>query len=127
MALSLRLLANVLLVVASSSLPTKASSSLPTKASPRLPTKASSNLPKLPNKVDAVASCSKTGLRKAVAEVRCDLIPGCQIPVVKIVKSSFHPDIFQASLVVMAKAVEVRKASGGMHQVVMQVCRSDWS
>ena len=125
MALSLRLLTNVLLVVASS----RSSSSLPTKAgsSSSLPTKASSNLPKLPNKVDAVASCSKTGLRKAVAEVRFDSIPGCQIPVVKIVKSSVHPDIFQASLVVMAKAVEVRKASGGMHQVVMQVCRSDWS
>ena len=51
-------------------------------------------------------------------------MPDCQIP---IAKSSFHPDIFQASLVVMAKAVEVRKASGGMHQVVMQVCSSDWS
>ena len=60
MALSLRLLANVLLVVASSS------------SSSRLPTKASSSLLKLPNKVDAVASCSKTGLRKAVAEVRYD-------------------------------------------------------
>ena len=79
MALSLRLLANVLLVVASS------------RSSSSLPTKASSNLVKLPNKVDAVASCSKTGLRKAVAEVRFDSMrvyaytcmiidqPGCQI------------------------------------------------
>ena len=38
------------------------------------PTKASSSLVKLPNKVDSVSSCSKIGLRKAVAEVRYDLI-----------------------------------------------------
>ena len=33
----------------------------------------------------------------------------------------FNGDIFQATLVVMARAVEVRKAGSGMHPVVMQV------
>ena len=49
------------------------------------------------------------------------------IIVKRVQTSSFQPEVFQASLVVMAKAVEVRKAAGGMHSVVMQVCRFDQS
>ena len=36
-------------------------------------------------------------------------------------KTPFHSEIFQATMVVMARAVEVREAGGGMHPVVMQV------
>ena len=49
---------------------------------------------------------------------------GCQR--VKGKKKPFHSDIFQATMVVMARAVEVREAGGGMHPVVMQVDSFDF-
>ena len=45
---------------------------------------------------------------------------GCQRGV-RGKKTPFQSDIFQATVVVMARAVEVREAGGGMHPVVMQV------
>ena len=71
------------------------------------------------NKVDA-AACSKTGLRKAVNEVRYFIFDHQAWHLSK--DGEFSSLLFvQATMVVMATAVEVRKAGGGMHPVVMQV------
>ena len=70
-------------------------------------------------KVDA-AACSKTGLRKAVNEVRYLIFDHQAWHLLK--DGEFSSLLFvQATMVVMATAVEVRKAGGGMHPVVMQV------